>query len=260
MSKIGGKILKDSLIVLVLILTLLYTSNSKAQDLTANDIVSKIRDKQNRIRDLQGKITINSYLPNGQRQIIKAKVMLKQPKEVRLEYLSPELFADQIIISNGDKVWMFLPLSEEWKEFNIGDLPQTREEQMDILNALLIRVDDYNFELLGKDTLDKQQTYCLRLMPKKDEKKSDSLRMWVEAERILPLNIEEYDERGNFLGRITFGGYINFGDDVWLPLLMYSFDANGSLAIETSFEGVKLNSGLDEKLFEPPKGAISEDW
>jgi hypothetical protein len=96
------------------------------------------------------------------------------------------------------------------------------------LGGLIERANHYNrkgkVELVGIERIEGRECYCLMMIPKKREGKHPIVKeiLWVDKEKVLPIQHAIYEEGDRF-------------------------------AESRTFKDLKINIGLNDELFEPPK-------
>jgi len=78
------------------------------KEMTADQIVQNMKEKQGSIKDFSATMTFTmSFL--GQNMTAKAKIMNKMPDKTRIEYLEPSEAAGQVVLSDGARIWTYDP-------------------------------------------------------------------------------------------------------------------------------------------------------
>ena len=136
-----------------------------------------------------------------------------------LEFTAPARDAGSRFLRLDDDMWIFLPRVRKsvriqghmlrqglmGSDFSYGDASE---------RAGLI--DDYDAEVVGRDTLDGRPTYVLDLTARTDDLAYPKRRMWVDAERWVPLKEERFARSGKLLKTAVLGDVRRVGDR-WYP-------------------------------------------
>jgi outer membrane lipoprotein-sorting protein len=203
------------------------------QEITAEEIVAKVRETVDSTQDAHAMVTA-TVKAQGIEMRVKAEVWEKSPNKVRAEVLeaSEDRFTGTILVSDGQQAWYYEPARNQ---VMVGEpegmetpLPQEMlAELQDVIQQVL---DVSDVELLGDETVAGRQAYKLLLTPKEDA-----------AQQVLPGD-----------GTVT----IWVDQEQWFILkATYEGGALGQGGMEVlSFE---LNPGLDDALFtyQIPEGA-----
>ncbi len=136
-----------------------------------------------------------------------------------LEFTAPARDAGSRFLRLDDEMWIFLPRVGKsvriqghmlrqglmGSDFSYGDASE---------NPSLI--DDYDATLEREETIDGRRAYILRLAGKRDDLAYPGRRIWVDAERYVPLREERFARSGKLLKTATLSDVRRVGDR-WYP-------------------------------------------
>jgi outer membrane lipoprotein-sorting protein len=162
-----------------------------------------------------------------------------------LEFTKPARDAGSRFLRLEDKMWIFLPTVGKsvriqghmlrqglmGSDFSYGDASEKPS-----------MVDDYDGTVERRDTLDGRPTWVLKLEGKRPDLAYASRRLWVDAERWVPLKEERYARSGKLLKTATMGDVRKVGNR-WYP---FSVELDDALQTETrtSMQFLELELGV----------------
>lgn len=149
-----------------------------------------------------------------------------------LEFTKPARDAGSRFLRLEDKMWIFLPTVGKsvriqghmlrqglmGSDFSYGDASENPS-----------MVDDYDATVERRDTLDGRPAWVLELEGKRSDLAYASRRIWVDAERWVPLKEERYARSGKLLKTATMGDVRRVGGR-WYP---FSIELDDALQTET---------------------------
>ncbi len=208
-------------------------------DLTANDILDRVRSTFSEIRDYAVKIHAEIDMEKVRVPPMNVEIYFKQPDKIRMK-------------SNG---FAMLP------------------KEVVFLNLNRFSGENFYMSLLGKETLGETEAYIIELVPRKEEIKVRKLTLWIDSERWIPRRVHTLSLRGPTVN-IDFE-YNLFHEKYWLPIRINakidmadfkgfpthhrlpndekdgseeSQPKEGKMTIE--FSDYRINTGLPDSLFE----------
>ncbi len=162
-----------------------------------------------------------------------------------LEFTKPARDAGSRFLRLEGNMWIFLPTVGKsvriqghmlrqglmGSDFSYGDASENPS-----------MVDDYDATVERSDTLDGRATWVLKLEGKRTDLAYPSRRLWVDAERWVPLKEERYARSGKLLKTATMGDVRRVGGR-WYPFLVELDDA---LQVETrtSLQFLEIEVGV----------------
>ncbi|RMH71773.1 MAG: outer membrane lipoprotein carrier protein LolA [Gemmatimonadetes bacterium] len=117
-------------------------------------------------------------------------IIMKAPNLFRISYAAPD---SQLIVSNGDSVWLYTP---ELNQVQISPL-------MSSDNFLYHYFENSRAERLDDDVVSATQCYQLVLTPHQSDGITKRIKAWIAQDTYLPYQIETLDQNGN-ITRYTF--------------------------------------------------------
>ncbi|MFC1530613.1 outer membrane lipoprotein-sorting protein [Gemmatimonadota bacterium] len=138
-----------------------------------------------------------------------------------LEFTSPARDAgSRFLRLEGDRMWIYLPRVGKTiriqghmlrqglmgSDFSYGDASENPS-----------MVDDYTAVIEGEETIDGRPTLVLHLTANRAELAYQSLRIWIDAERWVPLKEEQYAKSGKLLKTMILGDVRRIGAR-WYPM------------------------------------------
>jgi outer membrane lipoprotein-sorting protein len=109
--------------------------------------------------------------------------------------------------------------------------------------------DIYNAKVIGNETLDGRNTYVLELTAKVDDAAYQTQKVWVDAERFVPLKQEMFAKGGQLLKRTTLSD-IKQIQGRWFPTKMIYKDVlKEGEGTEFKFTSVKFDQTIPDYIF-----------
>jgi len=138
------------------------------------------------------------------------------------EYLSPAREKGTKMLKLGNEMWIFSPstdrtimISGHMLRQSVMGADLSCEDMMDDRKM----TDLYNATMSGRETYDNRDCYVLLLTAKVDDVAYPSQKIWVDAQRMIPLKQELYARSGQLLKRITLSDVRRVGNR-WFPMKM----------------------------------------
>ncbi|VVB86610.1 Outer-membrane lipoprotein carrier protein [uncultured archaeon] len=203
--------------IVVLAVMLLAIFSGCITEMSADQIVQNMKEKQESIKDFSATMTLTASF-GGQNMTAKAKIMNKMPDKIRIEYLEPAVMAGGLMVSDGTTSWTYdpktnttikLPAQKTGEDFKLNYVKSVRE----FLNETKITY-------LGTETLDGRTVYRIKASPKNDSILTElNSNMLVDSE-------------------------------TWMPLMIEISDKNNTPIISMEYSDVKFNTGIPDSQFE----------
>lgn len=219
-----------SIFVLAFIVVALFASGCMEKNLSAEEIATKILDKQNSTQDYSYTMYMTSYIGEKPKEI-EYKTMFKKPNMIKSIATEPGKQNQTVSVSDGKFLWNYIPDTNTVTKITLSNISEpTRNDYADIIGKFL---NDTNITLLGMENIDGRTTYLLEITPKEtneDPKLMYKTEIWVDQETWVPLKYEIYNGNDN---------------------------GNGNLTMKLEIQDLKINSGIpdSEFKFEIPKDA-----
>ena len=215
-----------SMFVLTFIVVALFASGCTEKNLSAEEIATKMLDKQNSTQDYSYTMHMTSNL-GGKTEEIESKTIFKKPNMFKETMTRSGKENQTISVSDGETAWSYTP---DTNTVTIMKLPKVSEPQKDdYINAVGEFLNDTNVTLLGVEKIDGRNTYLLETIPKEkdgDYELAHKTKMWIDEE-------------------------------TWMPLRYETYNGDGNQTMKIEIRDLKVNTGIpdSEFKFEIPKGA-----
>ena len=169
-----------------------------------------------------------------------------------LEFTSPSREAGSRYLRLDGNMWIYLPRVGKsvriqghmlrqglmGSDFSYGDASDNPS-----------MVDDYDAVIEKEEIFDDRPTYVLYLTGKKKNLAYPKRRIWVDAERWIPLKEERFARSGKLLKTATLGDVRQIGNR-WYP---FRTEMDNALQRDTyttmQMQDIKLNTEVDDKVF-----------
>ena len=173
-------------------------------------------------------------------------------KKSYTEYLSPAREKGTKMLKLDNEMWVYSPSTDRTIMISGHMLRQSvmgsdlsYEDMMDDRKMS----DVYNAELSGREKYEDRDCYILLLTAKVDDAAYPSQKIWVDAERMIPLMQELYAKSGQLLKRIAMSD-VQRVDNRWFPMKMnyrdMLKDGDGTDWIITK---ITFDQKIDEHIF-----------
>ncbi|MBW1710445.1 MAG: outer membrane lipoprotein-sorting protein [Deltaproteobacteria bacterium] len=192
-----------------------------AQALTGEEILNKI--DQNMVVEEAVSITKMVIHSRTGTRTIKSKTWIKGEDKAFVEYLSPPREKGKKMLKIGDKIWNYTPEPNDRIITISGHLLRQSVMGSDLSyedmteNHRLAEL--YEATLEGQAEFAGRNCYILQLAAKKKNVAYHSRKLWVDAERWLPLKEERFARGGRLLKRFEIKEVFKI-EDRWYPKKM----------------------------------------
>ena len=168
------------------------------------------------------------------------------------EYLSPPREAGTKMLKLEDQLWIYSPSTDRIIQIS-GHMLRQSVMGSDLSYEDLMEdrklTDVYEAELLGEETLDGRPTYVLQLNAMVPDLAYDSRKIWIDAERFVPLREDLFAKSGQLLKKTTFKDVKRI-DGRWYPTTMIFKDMlSQSEGTEFKVINIKFNEDIPEHIF-----------
>lgn len=168
------------------------------------------------------------------------------------EYLSPAREQGTKMLKLENQLWIYTPSTDRIIQISGHMLRQSvmgsdlsYEDMMEDRKL----TDIYNASILGRDKLDNRDVYIITLLAKVEDVAYHSQKMWVDAERFVPLKQDLYAKSGQLLKRVEMKDVIQV-DGRWFPTTMvYKDMLRQGDGTEFKISGIRFNQPIPEHLF-----------
>lgn len=204
--------------LIIILLSALTLTQTKTQD--AEAIINKVDANMNS----KTIITKSQMIIHGRRnsRTITSITYAEGNNKSFSEYLSPEREKGTKMLKLDDYLWIYSPSTDRTIQLSGHMLKQSLmgsdlsyEDMME--NRKLMEM--YNAELVGEETIDSRKVVVILLQAKVDDATYESRKLWVDAERFVPLKEELYAKSGQLLKRKVMSD-IKKIDGRWYPTKM----------------------------------------
>ena len=201
MSNVRIKKILKSMLLLTFITLALFASGCTEKDLSAEEIASRMLEKQDSIQDYS--YTMHTAYYVGEKAIeSEFKTIYKKPYMIKNFIQEPGKEEETLVLSDGEFRWTYTPGTNTVMKTK---LPKTSEiTKSDYLTLIGITLNDTNVSLLGVEKLDNRETYLLKTSPKDTGESAAQYytKVWVDKETWMPLKYEMYDSSGNLTAKV----------------------------------------------------------
>ena len=149
----------------------------ECMQMSAEEIVKKVKEKYNAVEDMKGEVVITT--DNGTKRVEVIKFAMKKPGKFWQEE------DNYTIVSNGKTMWIYYKKMNEVVKVN---LPEKRPkfDYGEIIKDLLKRNE---VKLLGSDEMAGRDCYVIEVIPK-NKTSYVKQKLWIDKEYWYPLKIE----------------------------------------------------------------------
>ena len=225
MSNVRIKKILKSMLLLIFITLALFASGCTEKDLSAEEIASRMLERQDSIQDYS--YTMHTAYYVGEKAIVSEfKTIYKKPYMIKNFIQEPGKEEETLVLSDGEFRWTYAPDTNTVMKTRLSKTPELTKS--DYLTLAGIILNDTNVSLLGLEEIDSRETYLLKAIPKETEENAAQYgtKIWIDKE-------------------------------TWMPLKYELYDSSGNLTVRTEIYDLKVNSGIpdSEFVFNIPDGA-----
>lgn len=232
----------------ILIITAIFLMSFTDPD--ANMILEKV-DKN---MSSKNRVFESEMIIHGRRmsQTITSILYSAGNKQSFTEYLSPAREQGTKMLKLENQLWIYSPATDRIIQISGHMLRQSvmgsdlsYEDMMDDRKL----TDIYTAKVTGNETIDGRNTYVLELTAKVDDAAYYSQKIWVDAERYVPLKQEMFARSGQLLKRTTLSD-VKQVQGRWFPMTVVYKDAlkDGS-GTEFRMTTVKFDQNIPDYIF-----------
>ena len=235
-------------ILYITILSIFFTGNVFAQD------AFKIIDKVDANMSSKNRITKSSMTIHGKRnsRTITSKSYSVGDVKSFTEYLSPAREQGTKMLKLKDKLWIYSPSTDRTIQISGHMLRQSvmgsdlsYEDMMDDRKL----VDTYTAKVLKEEIYDGRKCYVLELNAKVADVAYHKRKMWIDAERFVPLKEELFAKSGKML-KMTTLSEVKKIEGRWFPTKMiYKDMLKQGKGTEFKIITMKFDKKIDDYIF-----------
>ena len=204
---------------------------STAAQLSPQDILERI-DANMTIQTSRSKAEMTITYRDGDPRRLEFESWARGTDQSFLEFTSPARDAGSRFLRREDAMWIFLPRVGKsvriqghmlrqglmGSDFSYGDASENPS-----------MAEDYEAVMEGEETLDGRPTYILYLTARRRDLAYQGIRLWVDAERWIPLKEERFARSGKLLKTALLSDVRQVGDR-WYP---FRVEMNNALQTDT---------------------------
>ncbi len=173
-------------------------------------------------------------------------------KKSYTEYLSPAREQGTKMLKLEDKLWIYSPSTDRIIQISGHMLRQSvmgsdlsYEDMMDDRKLTEI----YIAKVVGNETIDGRESYVLELTAKVDNAAYQMQKIWVDAERFVPLKQELFAKSGQLLKRTTMSD-VKLIQGRWFPMtVIYKDMLKEGSGTEFRMTSVKFDQEIQDYMF-----------
>jgi outer membrane lipoprotein-sorting protein len=200
---------------------LIITTSILALLSLANPPAESVLEKVDRNMSSKNRIIESEMVINGKRtsRTIMAKTWSEGTKKSFTEYLSPASEKGTKMLKLEGQLWIYSPSTDRTIQISGNMLRQSvmgsdlsYEDMMDDRKLQ----DIYEEKQIGNEVIDGRNTLVVELTARVEDVAYHSQKMWVDAERFVPLRQEMYAKSGQLLKKLEYKDVKNV-DGRWFP-------------------------------------------
>lgn len=232
-------------------LAFLMIATMATATMSVESLLTKIREGQNKVKDLQADITtiIKSDMGGKKEAEQKGHIWIKGEDKSKMEMVSP---LKQISITSGKKMAVINP---ETGQKYVQDLEAMRKKtgQVDLGKNMMDQTKALEYFNLSVREVSSffggAKEYVIVGIPKEKNKFLGKVEFTVDAQKYVPTRIDIYNPQGNLVSSSTIE-YAKL-KDIWVIAKNISEVKlpSGKMKMEMRFENIRLNEGIPDKEF-----------
>ena len=185
-------------------------------------------------------------------RVITSRTYVAGDKQSFTEYLSPAREQGTKMLKLENQLWIYSPSTDRTIQISGHMLRQSvmgsdlsYEDMMEDRKL----TDVYSAILEGDEMIDGRKTWILALTAKVTDVAYYSRRMWIDAERFVPLKEELYARSGQLLKRTTLSDVVQL-DGRWFPMtVIYKDMLKQGDGTEYRITSIKFNQEIPDYIF-----------
>lgn len=235
---------------------LCFAGSLYGQDLTGEQIISKVNDLMNQ-ETIFAKSTMTIITSSGSERTFVYESWSKDFGEKNLmRYLSPSRVKGQatLMLNHADDIWVYFPRTQRVRKLATHAKKQKMEgsdfsyEDMGSGNSFIV---DYEPKKLKDEKMEGEACYNLELIRKDDSDLSYSrLVMWITKEGFVPVVIDYYDElNSDMLLKRLIQSDIKDVDGVPTPMNIVMYNRQDNTQTSMTMSEIKYNIPMEDAMF-----------
>ncbi len=245
--------------MIVIIFLLVPASFPATSEVSATDLIAKMRSQQDLVKDLQADttttITSNISIPGApskgpQTMTQTGQIWQKGRDKSKVEITSP---MKQVTITNGSMMTIISPDSGQKITQDLSKMQGAGKGQgMDATKAL----DYFNLSVNKAEVATgESDIYVISGTPKESNQFLGRMDFFIDAEKCIPLRIAMYTPKGALmsLSEIEYEPVaVSSAETAYVPKKIKSIVTMqmGSVNTEMVYENIKVNKGISDSVFE----------
>lgn len=187
--------------LIITLMTILVSLPALATEPTANEILEKVDQNMT----VEQAVRVTKIIIHGRRgsRTIESRSWIRGADQALVEYLSPAREKGKKMLKLGDKLWTYTPEPNDRIITISGHLLRQSVMGSDLSYEDLTensRLQDvYDAVTEGSEQIDDRTCWVLMLTAKERDVAYHSRKLWVDAERWVPLKEERYAKSGKLL-------------------------------------------------------------
>jgi len=152
------------------------------------------------------------------------------------------------LVMNRDKKVFSIPSLHYSTTEDIRNDPHKRQTDFDIgiVSDSLWR----DYEIQGVEGEKNSDNLVYKITFVRENARRKKLVAWVDASSLKLLKVEKFESDGSIISRFIYANHQLVGG-VWVPRRVDVYNEDGKLAGTTSYENIKVNTGLSDSAFKP---------
>ena len=217
---------------------------------TADEIIDRVdKNMSSENRIIESTMTIHGKRNSRTMTSISYTVGDKQSFT---EYLSPAREEGTKMLKLEDKLWIYSPSTDRTIQISGHMLRQSvmgsdfsYEDMMDDRELM----DVYEAEIIGQEEIDGRNTFVLELKAIVEDVAYHSRKMWIDAERFVPLKEDLFAKSGQLLKRSTLSDVQKL-QGKWFPMkVIYKDMLKQGDGTEIQMTSIKFNQEIPDYIF-----------
>ena len=238
------------------IIILCFSGSLIGQDLTGEQIISKVNDLINQ-ETIFSKSTMTIVTTSGSTRAFVMDSWSKDFGEKNLmRYLSPARVKGQatLMLNHADDIWVYFPRTQRVRKLATHAKKQKMEgsdfsyEDMGSGNSFIV---DYKPKKLKDEKMEGVSCYKLELLRKEDSDLSYSrLVMWVTKEGYVPIVIDYYSDLDpNILLKRLIQSDIKDIDGIPTPMKIVMYNKQDNTQTSITMSEIRYNIPVEDEMF-----------
>lgn len=217
---------------------------------SAEEIIKKVdQNMYSKSRIFESSMTIHG---NRSSRTVTARSYTVGDKKSFTEYLSPAREQGTKMLKLENQLWIYSPSTDRIIQISGHMLRQSvmgsdlsYEDMMEDRKL----TDVYTSKVIKSEVIDTRQTWMLELTSKVEDVAYATRKIWIDAERFVPLREELYAKSGQLLKRSTLSEVVKIGGK-WFPLrIVYKDMLKQGEGTEFRMSNVEFDKDIPEYIF-----------